>query len=220
MTPAQLARKRANDREAQRAIRARTKEHIERLESELEELRGQHSRDKTVQELLRRNKALEEELRRLRETVGVSMTSSPYSAPGMLLFQSIRKPSGPLCSNIVCKVVYDDSLSSASGPIPSPRTSPFPAGDFAPSSLPEYTPAYVPFPGNTEAWAATVTTSVPSTVSSPTSSSTPDEYVAPYLPTSAPMMSSPTSNGLRQGQEIKMEYEDGNGMCNYFNFRC
>ncbi|KAH7248379.1 hypothetical protein B0J15DRAFT_400930 [Fusarium solani] len=30
LTPSQLARKGANDREAQRAIRARTKEHIER----------------------------------------------------------------------------------------------------------------------------------------------------------------------------------------------
>lgn len=81
MTPSQLARKRANDREAQRAIRARTKEHIERLEHELEELRSHQSRDKTVQDLLRRNKALEDELRQLKESMGVSITSSPYSAP-------------------------------------------------------------------------------------------------------------------------------------------
>lgn len=72
MTPAQLARKRANDREAQRAIRARTKEHIENLERELEELRSVSSRDDTVQDLLRRNRALEDELHRLRESMGIA----------------------------------------------------------------------------------------------------------------------------------------------------
>ncbi|EWZ78584.1 hypothetical protein FOWG_17191 [Fusarium oxysporum f. sp. lycopersici MN25] len=50
LTPSQLARKRANDREAQRAIRARTKEHIDRLERELEELKSKQSRDQTVLE--------------------------------------------------------------------------------------------------------------------------------------------------------------------------
>lgn len=71
----------------------------------------------------------------------------------------------------------------------------------------------MPFPNNTESWASGVTNSVPSTVSSPASSGTPDEYVAPYLPTSAPAgLISPTGNGHRGGQEIKMEYEDGNGM--------
>lgn len=83
LTPAQLARKRANDREAQRAIRARTKDHIERLEGELEELKSARGRDQTVQELLRRNKALEDELNRLRENMGISLGSSPYSTPGM-----------------------------------------------------------------------------------------------------------------------------------------
>jgi serine phosphatase RsbU (regulator of sigma subunit) len=88
LTPSQLARKRANDREAQRAIRARTKEHIERLERELEELKSNQSRDKTVQELLRRNKALEEELFRIKETMGVSMTPSPYQSAGKMDSQS------------------------------------------------------------------------------------------------------------------------------------
>ena len=59
LTPSQLARKRANDREAQRAIRARTKEHIERLERELEELKSRQNRDETVQNLIKRNKELE-----------------------------------------------------------------------------------------------------------------------------------------------------------------
>ena len=71
LTPSQLARKRANDREAQRAIRARTKEHIERLEREIEELKSRNTRDETVQELLRRNKALEQEVTNLRKTLGL-----------------------------------------------------------------------------------------------------------------------------------------------------
>ncbi len=83
LSPSQVARKRANDRQAQRAIRARTKQQIERLEREVEALRSQPSRDRTIQELLRQNKALEVELRLLRErkTGTVSTTSSPYSAP-------------------------------------------------------------------------------------------------------------------------------------------
>ncbi|KAI8625768.1 hypothetical protein F5Y19DRAFT_479338 [Xylariaceae sp. FL1651] len=82
LTPSQLARKRANDREAQRAIRARTKEHIENLEREIDELRSQQSRDQTVQDLLQRNKALEDEVRRLRESLGIRTTGSsiPYTS--------------------------------------------------------------------------------------------------------------------------------------------
>ncbi|KAH7140487.1 galactose mutarotase-like domain-containing protein [Dactylonectria estremocensis] len=58
----QRARKRANDREAQRVNRATPKETIERLERELEEA-------KAIQELIRRNKALEDEISRLREAM-------------------------------------------------------------------------------------------------------------------------------------------------------
>jgi hypothetical protein len=81
LTPAQLARKRANDREAQRAIRARTKEHIENLEREIDELRSQKSRDQTVQELLGRNRALENEVRRLRESLGIRTAAAPGMPP-------------------------------------------------------------------------------------------------------------------------------------------
>ncbi|KAM6513809.1 hypothetical protein FALCPG4_015022 [Fusarium falciforme] len=80
LTPSQLARKRANDREAQRAIRARTKEHIEWLEREL---KSEQSRDRTIQGLLQRNKALEDELNRLKENMAISMPSSPYSTPSI-----------------------------------------------------------------------------------------------------------------------------------------
>ncbi|KAK7419807.1 hypothetical protein QQZ08_010695 [Neonectria magnoliae] len=189
LTPSQLARKRANDREAQRAIRARTKEHIERLERELDDLKGKQNRDQTVQELLRRNKALEDELTRLKENMGVSMTSSPYSTP-----------------------VYDDALSTGSGAIPSPRASPFPSGDYG--SLPDYGHHYVPLPNNCESWASTVPCAVPSNVSSPSSSANTDDYGAGYIPTSVPTSMLPSnntssSNISAQGhKDIKMEYED------------
>ena len=65
LTAAQLERKRANDREAQRAIRQRTKDHIENLERQIAELRAQqdnlaHSSTKFL-ELMRRNEELENE---------------------------------------------------------------------------------------------------------------------------------------------------------------
>ncbi|KAH7303044.1 hypothetical protein B0I35DRAFT_402967 [Stachybotrys elegans] len=40
LSPAQLERKRANDREAQRAIRQRTRVHIEKLEADVESLKA------------------------------------------------------------------------------------------------------------------------------------------------------------------------------------
>ncbi|KAI6778705.1 uncharacterized protein J7T54_007646 [Emericellopsis cladophorae] len=207
LTPAQLARKRANDREAQRAIRARTKEHIERLEAELDELRSVHSRDQAVQELLRRNRMLEDELRSLRESVGLSSSHNSSS--------------------------YHSAASySMVGSLTSPRTSPYPSSDFSappppppPGNLPDYASAgYGPFApaaaaGNApssaasaENWAAPgSTTSVPSNVSSPCSTNN-DEYGtgSAYLPTSAPNPMVPSPASLRHHHGIKMEYEDGN----------
>lgn len=174
LTPSQLARKRANDREAQRAIRARTKEHIERLESELEELKGQHSRDKTVQDLLRRNKALEEELARLRESLGMSLNSSPFSNPA----------------------TYDDNGSSGSGAIPSPRMSPL-ASSAEYTPMPDYSQQYVAMHSNNnnvESWASNAPNHIHSNVSSPASSA--EEYVTGYIPTSVPTTMMPSSSGI------------------------
>ncbi|OLN81157.1 hypothetical protein CCHL11_09525 [Colletotrichum chlorophyti] len=189
LTPSQLARKRANDREAQRAIRARTKEHIERLERELEELKSERNRDQsqTVQELLRKNKALEEELFKLRESMGVpngqsypnsGTTASVASSSAWLPL--VRADSAP---------VYDDNLSSISGAVPSPRSSPFPSnGEY--NVMQELGSSYVPMPDASESWGPGIPVSVPSTVSSPSSSANTDEYGAGYIPTSvpAPMM--------------------------------
>ena len=62
LSAAQLERKRANDREAQRAIRQRTKDHIDGLESTISELRrSQDAGDKIALATRQRNRELEEE---------------------------------------------------------------------------------------------------------------------------------------------------------------
>jgi len=67
LSAAQLERKRANDREAQRAIRQRTKDHIESLEKTVSELRSvQESNEKVVAATRQRNRELEDEIAYLR----------------------------------------------------------------------------------------------------------------------------------------------------------
>lgn len=66
LTPEQLARKRANDREAQRSIRLRTKARIADLEQRIRDLSGDRD-DKMLEAICKRNSELEEELRNLRQ---------------------------------------------------------------------------------------------------------------------------------------------------------
>lgn len=62
MSAAQLERKRANDREAQRAIRQRTKDHIENLEKSITDLRQSHdANEKLMLATRHRNRELEDE---------------------------------------------------------------------------------------------------------------------------------------------------------------
>ena len=62
LSAAQLERKRANDREAQRAIRQRTKDHIDILERSISELRtSQDASEKLVVATQQKNRELEEE---------------------------------------------------------------------------------------------------------------------------------------------------------------
>ncbi|KAH6690304.1 hypothetical protein F5X68DRAFT_253214 [Plectosphaerella plurivora] len=210
LTPSQLERKRANDREAQRAIRARTKEHIDRLEREISELKGSLNRDRTVQELLQKNRALEEELYRLKESMRQPSGHS-YPASGMPLHHhagssssSSSSPTAAMLTMAPSFAVYDDNLSSVGGAGPSPRSSPFPtSGGYG--GMAELGPSYVPLPDTAnETWAPAVPVSVPSSVSSPSSSANTDEYGAPaYIPTSipAPMMEA-------RSVPSKMDYDD------------
>lgn len=60
LTPEQLAKKRANDREAQRAIRERTKGQIEKLEKQIQELTSQQPYQE-LQHAIRQKEAVEAE---------------------------------------------------------------------------------------------------------------------------------------------------------------
>ncbi|KAI9048537.1 hypothetical protein LZ554_007370 [Drepanopeziza brunnea f. sp. 'monogermtubi'] len=78
MTPEKLTRKRANDRESQRLIRQRTKAHIEELEQRIRQL-SDHEDNKELEQIMRRNAELEEELKQLRECLGRSDASGASS---------------------------------------------------------------------------------------------------------------------------------------------
>lgn len=71
LSAAQLERKRANDREAQRAIRQRTKDHIDSLERTVSDLRhSNEANENMVVMTQRRNRELEEEVGYLRSKLG------------------------------------------------------------------------------------------------------------------------------------------------------
>ena len=95
MTPEQLAKKRANDREAQRAIRERTKGQIEDLEKRISELTDQKPY-RELQDAIRQKELVEAQnediKRRLMEVMKIvqplcifhdlSMYSSALAMPG------------------------------------------------------------------------------------------------------------------------------------------
>jgi L-lactate utilization protein LutC len=87
LTAAQLERKRANDREAQRAIRQRTKDHIDSLERQVRDLTAQLDNSSTskLMEVMRRNDELEQEnaVLRARLSHAVSALGVPEQATGM-----------------------------------------------------------------------------------------------------------------------------------------
>lgn len=68
LTPEQLERKRANDREAQRAIRERTKNHIDRLNREIETLKNSNPY-KELQAVIKSREAVEAENRELKRRI-------------------------------------------------------------------------------------------------------------------------------------------------------
>jgi hypothetical protein len=80
LSAAQLERKRANDREAQRAIRQRTKDHIDNLERNINELKAAHdASEKMVAVTRQRNRELEDENVYLRSKLGEA--GFPVSLP-------------------------------------------------------------------------------------------------------------------------------------------
>lgn len=72
LTPDQLAKKRANDRQAQRAIRERTKSHIDALEQQVRELSSQKP-FLDLQSALKQNEAIQAENREIRRSLKAMM---------------------------------------------------------------------------------------------------------------------------------------------------
>ncbi|KAM3425198.1 hypothetical protein BST61_g7156 [Cercospora zeina] len=94
LSAAQLERKRANDREAQRAIRQRTKDHIDHLERTVNELRGnQEQTEKIAHATQQRNRELEEEIVYLR----TKLNEAGFSING-LASENQRLPESSLLS--------------------------------------------------------------------------------------------------------------------------
>jgi hypothetical protein len=172
LSPEQLARKRANDREAQRAIRIRTKEHIERLERELAELKSNQGRDQTIQDLLRRNTAIERELVRLKEIMGAP-TASLSSHERPLTARQLLVPDKHSTS-----AVCNGNLSTGSDAILSHALF---SRDY--NSLHDYNQQYIPLSNNCEPLASTISCIIPSNISTP---SLPGGYSADHIQTSMP----------------------------------
>jgi hypothetical protein len=93
LTAAQLERKRANDREAQRAIRQRTKDHIDTLERQVRDLTAQLEAGSSskMMDLMRRNEDLEQEnaVLRARLSHAVSTLGVPEQTAGMSMTLSL-----------------------------------------------------------------------------------------------------------------------------------
>lgn len=73
LTPEQLAKKRANDREAQRAIRERTKQQIETLERRIQELTSQQPYQE-LQVVIRQKDAIQAENDEIRRRLASVMS--------------------------------------------------------------------------------------------------------------------------------------------------
>ncbi|BCS08063.1 hypothetical protein ALUC_20433A [Aspergillus luchuensis] len=104
----QLERKRVNDREAQRTIRQRTKDHIERLERQVAELKvkGEH----------RRNMALEQEIRALKHQLA---RASRQEYPGMSYKDAANpNPQAAAITRVLCGIDFkcEDLEQASSSP--------------------------------------------------------------------------------------------------------
>ncbi|KAK5008343.1 hypothetical protein LTR28_004108 [Elasticomyces elasticus] len=96
LTPEQLAKKRANDREAQRAIRERTRNQIESLEKRIKELESQQPFQE-LQNVMRQRDAVQaenEDLRRRLSSVLAIVQPAPNGQGLSGAYSTIRTPSG------------------------------------------------------------------------------------------------------------------------------
>ncbi|GAB1316214.1 hypothetical protein MFIFM68171_06424 [Madurella fahalii] len=170
MNPIQLAKKRANDREAQRNIRQRNKELISRLTERNGYLTEQlEIKENQVQQLLSQKRILERELAALKEAVSLP-SDRPCQASG-----------------------FDVDGLPAAGPSPVvSRPSSFGSStEYNAASTSPFGTSYLPTPEPCDSWSSVVPMSsaipVPSAVSSPGSTAGhPEDYEQGFIPTSVP----------------------------------
>lgn len=115
LTAAQLERKRANDREAQRAIRQRTKDHIDTLERQVRDLTAQleTSSSSKMMDLMRRNEELEQENAVLRarlshavSTLGVPEQTAGMSCPSPFPIQALQSSLAANLPSLACFLAF------------------------------------------------------------------------------------------------------------------
>lgn len=185
-------------------------------------MKSRNACDKTVQELLRKNKALEQEIMHLREAFSMQ-TGRPYPSTRMYTTpqptpQSTPQPSSAEQHKLTwpMRTAYEDNLSPATSGVSS-RASSFGQHTSEYPAVPHYGGSpYIPTSEPCESWTSGLSYA-PSVVSSPTSSVGPDEYINGYIPTSVPptmmdgsgIMASQTSVPCLDNNPSKM----GNG-CN------
>ncbi|KAI4739523.1 hypothetical protein E4T50_10012 [Aureobasidium sp. EXF-12298] len=140
LSAAQLERKRANDREAQRAIRQRTKDHIENLERRISELTStQEAREKLYLTTQQRNRELEEENTYLRsrlsgETFTINVNENDDKAPPQY---SVSAPESSPQAHLSAGVnIPRPSSSATSRSIPQPAEAWRQHNQYSPGSAP------------------------------------------------------------------------------------
>ncbi|KAL7808354.1 hypothetical protein V8C44DRAFT_336154 [Trichoderma aethiopicum] len=114
LTPEQLAKKRANDREAQRAIRERTKNQIERLERRIQELEAQKPYQ-DLQVVVRAKEAIEAEnveiKRRLASIIGMLQPLVGPNVPGIA--PTLPFNAAPLSVGTTASIAYHHAASAS-----------------------------------------------------------------------------------------------------------
>ncbi|KAJ4396489.1 hypothetical protein N0V93_000708 [Gnomoniopsis smithogilvyi] len=196
LTPAQLARKRANDREAQRAIRARTKEHIDKLERTIDQLKAEKE-DGFGKVLMERNRVLEEEIKNL---------TNQATAAGLPIHHSSSYLN-----------LHNEELQSMRNAAMNPRSQQY--GQTIRASSDPFTNGYthlatphgMPTPDPAEGWSSAPLSAIPVTVttavSSPASCGPSDDYR--YHSSSAPMIEPISVPPTSVPYQHDIEYENG-----------
>ncbi|KAK5116817.1 hypothetical protein LTR85_009077 [Meristemomyces frigidus] len=112
LTPEQLAKKRANDREAQRAIRERTKNHIESLERRIHELESQQPFQELQRALQERDRAIQEcmELRQKMSTVAQVVGGTTIGGGGAQQQQQQQQRPGHAPGSLSGTFTFDDLI--------------------------------------------------------------------------------------------------------------